>query len=107
MGEMFRTASQELRWADMGQPTGIGSTLSVDAPREGSVWAMILSKVTRSYQGLDLNECEVEAFVTEALMMKCWRRDQKIEHREVLEGLATGLTLHILTNIAPKSDGRW
>ena len=39
-------------------------------------------------------------YVHEAVSLRCWRRDQKVEHREILEGIAAGLALRSL-----ESDG--
>jgi len=96
--EQFRRVGRELRWSEMMASTGLGAAFSVEEPRPGSVWAQVLSRLQRSTSGHaeSVTERFVGDFVNEALLMKCWRRDQKVQHREVLEGLAAGLALHAL-----------
>jgi len=96
--EQFRCLGRQLRWSELVASTGLGSKLSVEAPRPGSVWAQVLARLERSSSSSDQPVAErlVGDFVSEALLMRCWRREQKVEHREVLEGIAAGLALHAL-----------
>lgn len=96
--EQFRCLGRQLRWSELAASTGLGSKLSVEAPRPGSVWAQVLMRLEKSSSSRDqpVTERLVGDFVNEAVLMKCWRREQKVEHREVLEGIAAGLALHAL-----------
>eukprot|EP00927_Polykrikos_kofoidii_P012754 TRINITY_DN1552_c0_g1_i1.p1 TRINITY_DN1552_c0_g1~~TRINITY_DN1552_c0_g1_i1.p1 ORF type:complete len:559 (+),score=97.76 TRINITY_DN1552_c0_g1_i1:134-1810(+) len=95
--EQFRQAAKHLRWIDMATENDLEAILSVATPRKGSVWAQVLtnlSKKTTSQIGFE--QRPVSEFLLEAVGMRCWRRDQKVEHREVLECIAVGLMIHIL-----------
>mmetsp|Transcript_13810 Transcript_13810/g.39527 ORF Transcript_13810/g.39527 Transcript_13810/m.39527 type:complete len:380 (-) Transcript_13810:110-1249(-) len=96
--EQFRHLGRQMRWSELAAIAGLGSTLSVEAPRPGSVWAQLLARLERSSSSKDQPFAErlVGDFVSEAVLMRCWRREQKVEHRQVLEGIAAGLALHAL-----------
>jgi len=103
--EQFRRAGHILRWSQMVADTSLGTTLPINTPRQGSVWAQVLARLARGRPEHEpVEESLVADFVSEAVQMKCWRREQKVEHREVLEGIATGLALHILDD---SYNGTW
>lgn len=98
--EQFRIAGDRLTFAEMVADTGLETVLTT-APRAGSVWAQIVAKLdargkTSGDSSGNLSSRMAADVVSEAVQMRCWRRDQKVEHREVLEGIAAGLALHIL-----------
>lgn len=97
----FRQASRKIRWSEMSSAAGLDNVLPVKDPKTGSVWAQVITKLQgkRSSSEPVANRF-VSDFVTEAVQMRCWRRDQKVEHREVLEGIAAGLALHMLSDPA-------
>jgi len=102
--EQFRQASKKLRWSEMSSLSGLDNMLSVADPKTGSVWAQVVTKLQgRRSSSEPVENRFVSDFVTEAVQMRCWRRDQKVEHREVLEGIAAGLALHMLSD--PGSSG--
>mmetsp|Transcript_21159 Transcript_21159/g.59204 ORF Transcript_21159/g.59204 Transcript_21159/m.59204 type:complete len:503 (-) Transcript_21159:146-1654(-) len=105
--EQFTRAATDLSWAEMAAETGLGEVFSVDSPRSGSVWENVLLHVSRStsQHGGSIAEKPVSNFVAAAVQMRCWRRDQKVEHREVLESIATGLALHVLSANPGKLPG--
>jgi hypothetical protein len=95
----FRQAAEQLRWAEMAAETGLDAMgLSVSSPKAGSVWAQVIAKleVRGKASSVLMADRKVTDFVNEAVQMRCWQRNQKVEHREVLESIAAGLALHIL-----------
>lgn len=95
--EQFRLAGRKLRWTEMATESGLDNTLPVSDPKMGSVWAQVVTKLQgRRPNDEPVGNRFVSDFVDEAVQMRCWRRDQKVEHREVLEGIAAGLALHVL-----------
>lgn len=95
----FRRLAQELRWSEMAAASGLEAALPIPAPRQGSVWESVVMRVGRekSPDPRVLGERSVLHFATEAARLKCWRRDQKVEHREIMEGIAAGLAMHMLS----------
>mmetsp|Transcript_57961 Transcript_57961/g.152648 ORF Transcript_57961/g.152648 Transcript_57961/m.152648 type:complete len:453 (+) Transcript_57961:121-1479(+) len=94
---LFRHAAGGLRWSELIETYRLADALSVDAPKEGSVWAQVLTRVGKAAaedKG-PLTERLAMDFVTEVLGIKCWRRDQKVEHRELQESIAAALAMHI------------
>jgi len=99
VAEQFRRVAHEVRWSQMAATAGLDAMLPVDAPRQGSVWAEILARLGRPSRGSEpLASRLVSDFVSEAVQMKCWQRDKKVEHRKLLEALAAGLALHLLAS---------
>jgi len=102
--EEFLRAGSRLTFAEILVDTGLESLLPLTAPRAGSVWAQILTKLEVRGNASAKTGGEnvpppsrfVADFVKEAVAMKPWQRNQKVEHREVLESLAAGLALHLL-----------
>lgn len=118
----FGRLAQELRWSQMSEAAGLEPALPITAPRPGSVWEQILARVARepgggNRAGDDRNlrggeSCSVadrpvSEFITEAVRLRCWRRDQKIEHREVMEGIAAGLAIYALSTSLNGSAAAW
>jgi len=90
----FARLSSELRWADMTAAADLDEQLPSETPRAGSVWEQVLSRTQKqASEGQPARERPVAIFVKEVVRLKCWRRDQKIEHREVMEGIASGLAI--------------
>lgn len=113
VSEHFGRAAQDLPWADMAAVSGLDLLLPTSAPRAGSVWEMILARLghtgTRPSAGDAGNPSErpVIDFLSEAVKLKCWRRDQKIEHREIMEGIAAGLAIATLSKESTGSVALW
>lgn len=104
--EQFRRAGEQLSFSEMLADTGLETVMPVTSPRAGSVWAQVVTKLDvrgKSSGSPPLMERKAADIVSEAVQMKCWRRDQKVEHREVLEGIAAGLALYILND----TSGSW
>lgn len=107
----FGRLARELRWSQMSSTSGLDASLSTTAPRPGSVWEQILARLTRDSGGSSspgsriasdeapaaLADRPVREFAAEAVRLKFWRREQKVEHREVLEGIAAGLAICALS----------
>mmetsp|Transcript_102191 Transcript_102191/g.256193 ORF Transcript_102191/g.256193 Transcript_102191/m.256193 type:complete len:527 (+) Transcript_102191:51-1631(+) len=118
----FGRLAQELRWSEMSAMAGLEPTLPINMPRPGSVWEQILARVSRDHgsgnRGVDggslrhRDSCEVadrpvSEFIAEAVRLRCWRRDQKIEHRAVMEGIAAGLAIYALSTSLTGSAAAW
>jgi len=112
--QFFGRLAQELRWSEMSGVAGLDAALPTDAARQGSVWESILTRVGRA--GADVGtvaatggaaERSVFEFTAEAVRLKCWRRDQKIEHREVMEGIAAGLAIYALAQPLVGQEAAW
>merc|ERR1712039_1152580 len=92
---------------------GLEPALPIATPRPGSVWEQIITRVVREASngnrdvnvaslregGCEVAERPVCEFIVEAVRLRCWRRDQKIEHREVMEGIAAGLAIYALSSV--------
>jgi len=107
--EEFRRAAEQLTFAEMLAGKKLDAVFPLSNARDGSVWAQVLAKIEtrgkRSSKVLaSIGELPTTDFMEEAVLMRCWRRDQKVEHREVLEGIAAGLALSILED---KSGLAW
>jgi hypothetical protein len=94
----FQRAGRELTWAAVAAATGLETMLPLAEPRPGSVWEQVLIKVSsgQSVTPTQLAQQPIGAFVTAAMQIRCWRRDQRVEHREVLEGVVACQALHAL-----------
>mmetsp|Transcript_10865 Transcript_10865/g.19334 ORF Transcript_10865/g.19334 Transcript_10865/m.19334 type:complete len:444 (+) Transcript_10865:16-1347(+) len=95
----FRQAASKLRWSSLSSVSGLNESCPTEKPREGSVWQKVLERLQKkqcSDQPVPFDDWPVLDFIVAVLAIKCWRRDQKVEHRAVLEGIAAGLAIHIL-----------
>merc|ERR1712060_249813 len=85
-------------------------------------WEQIVARVARGarngHRGVDdgglrngdsceVAESPVSEFIVEAVRLRCWRRDQKIEHRAVMEGIAAGLAIYALSTSLNGSAAAW
>lgn len=96
----FRHAAGGLRWSEIIETYGLAEAFSVENPKEGSVWAQVVARVvkaTAEEKGPLVERLAID-FVTEVLSIKCWRRDQKVEHRELQESIAAALAMHLIEN---------
>lgn len=92
--EQFRLVGRELRWSTLAERAGLARKLSVDTPEMGSVWEQVVTKIKKKGSAeTPVAERSAGDFVTEAVLIRPWKREQKVEHREVLEGMAAGLAL--------------
>mmetsp|Transcript_73165 Transcript_73165/g.237948 ORF Transcript_73165/g.237948 Transcript_73165/m.237948 type:complete len:495 (+) Transcript_73165:112-1596(+) len=111
----FGRLAQQLVWSEIAATSGLELVLPISDPRPGSVWESILTRVARDKGGgsskdrqhRDAAACVVSEFIVEAVGLKCWRREQKIEHREVMEGIAAGLAIYALSNSPIGSATPW
>lgn len=96
----FRAVAAEVEWGEFSKETGLDETFSLEAPRAGSVWEQALNLIGKSKHcdGSGLENRLVIEFILAVTQMRCWRRDQKVEHREILEGMAAGLALRALVD---------
>lgn len=131
--EQFGRLGRALRWSEMSAATSLEAALPMSSPRPGSVWEQIINRVARdggagggsggvasggaaaegstggegSGSAQAVAERPVIDFVVEAVRLRCWRRDQKIEHREVMEFIAAGLALYAIADPASGSSPPW
>lgn len=96
----FARMAQDLRWSQMASDSRLDVAYPIGEPKPGSVWEQIVGRLSAESGSGDSGEGPtvtaerpVVDFVVEAVRLKCWRREQKIEHREVLEGMAAGLAI--------------
>lgn len=107
--EEFRRAAARLSFSKAIANTGLDKVMPTSSPRPMTVWAQIIQKLEVRGKASERTGGEIvliadrmmEQIVSEAVQMRCWQRNQKVEHREVLEGIAAALALHILED----SDG--
>lgn len=100
--EQFQQTGANLLWQEMAAEYELDGALPLEAPKTGSVWAQILSKLEARGKAASKNgerphaDLLVADVLAEVVKMKCWQRDAKVEHREVCESIATALALHVL-----------
>eukprot|EP00931_Biecheleriopsis_adriatica_P051155 TRINITY_DN29645_c0_g1_i1.p1 TRINITY_DN29645_c0_g1~~TRINITY_DN29645_c0_g1_i1.p1 ORF type:complete len:484 (+),score=97.66 TRINITY_DN29645_c0_g1_i1:22-1452(+) len=104
----LRLAASSMRWSELAALIGQSDHLSLEKPRTGSVWEKVVERLhggkKPANESNDAEDVTCLKILMATLAIKCWRRDQKVEHREVLEGIAAGLVLHIFSEGA--SDAR-
>lgn len=104
----FNQLAGKLRWSQMAKVSSLDQSLPTQAPRAGSVWERILTRIKDDDKGnFDTAERLVLDVLAETVRLRCWRREQKIEHREVLEGIAAGLALYALSTTLGISVLHW
>lgn len=108
--EEFRRISAKLTTGEVVSTYGLEALLPLTAnTKSGTAWGQIVAKIeargkSNSSPPPPIRERPATDLVSEAVGMRCWQRNMKVEHREVLEGIAAGLALHILED---KSGTAW
>mmetsp|Transcript_21156 Transcript_21156/g.45880 ORF Transcript_21156/g.45880 Transcript_21156/m.45880 type:complete len:418 (+) Transcript_21156:248-1501(+) len=106
--QCFGQTSQRLLWSEMATAARLDQLLPVEGPKAGSVWEQILSRGQKTAgEDSPVSQQPVATILAEAVKLKCWRRDQKIEHREVMEALAGSLAVCLLSEAPDLSPDPW
>eukprot|EP00929_Paragymnodinium_shiwhaense_P112224 TRINITY_DN80488_c0_g1_i1.p1 TRINITY_DN80488_c0_g1~~TRINITY_DN80488_c0_g1_i1.p1 ORF type:complete len:530 (+),score=135.06 TRINITY_DN80488_c0_g1_i1:147-1736(+) len=107
--EEFRRSVAETRWDELLERYSLTDVLPVTSPKQGSVWEKIVEGVSKARRNSDvpLSQRPAQDFVAEAMRMRCWQRDQKVQHREVLETMAGAVALRILDHVPAQAPVPW